>query len=171
MLPVPVRALVILVLDLSFSFYFFFFDFNLTNSYLSSLHTLQLHITPTASFSTYFTTTLRTAPGHFQSSTMAEASKSGAPSYSTDPALYLYTSLTAGSSHIVTATSRLETILRANRVPFKAIDLSVDDKARMLWGRRAGKDDNGRVRKLPGLVQMGLVLGVSRRRYDDHMAI
>ena len=83
------------------------------------------------------------------------------PSYSTDPALYVYTSLTAGSSHIVTATSRLETILRANRVPFKAVDLSVDDKARMLWGRRAGKDHNGRLRKLPGLVQMGMVVGVS----------
>ncbi|KAJ4297089.1 hypothetical protein N0V88_004006 [Collariella sp. IMI 366227] len=80
-------------------------------------------------------------------------------SYSTDPALYIYTSLTAGSSHIVTATSRLETILRANRVPFKAIDIATDEKARMLWGRRAGKDAGGRVRKLPGLVQMGLVLG------------
>ncbi|KAI1134544.1 hypothetical protein F5Y05DRAFT_398325 [Hypoxylon sp. FL0543] len=80
-------------------------------------------------------------------------------SYSTDPALYLYTSLTAGSSHIVTATSRLETILRANRVPFKAIDIATDEKARMLWGRRAGKDESGRLRKLPGLVQMGLVLG------------
>jgi len=91
---------------------------------------------------------------------------SGAPaassaSYSTDPALYIYTSLTAGSSHIVTATSRLETILRANRVPFKAIDIATDEKARMLWGRRAGKDESGRVRKLPGLVQMGIVLGVS----------
>jgi len=89
---------------------------------------------------------------------------SGAPaassaSYSTDPALYIYTSLTAGSSHIVTATSRLETILRANRVPFKAIDIATDEKARMLWGRRAGKDESGRVRKLPGLVQMGIVLG------------
>jgi hypothetical protein len=84
-----------------------------------------------------------------------------AQSYSTDPALYIYTSLTAGSSHIVTATSRLETILRANRVPFKAIDIATDDKARMLWGRRAGKDEEGRVRKLPGLVQMGMVLGVS----------
>ena len=80
-------------------------------------------------------------------------------SYSTDPALYIYTSLTAGSSHIVTATSRLETILRANRVPFKAIDIATDEKARMLWGRRAGKDEGGRMRKLPGLVQMGLVLG------------
>jgi hypothetical protein len=89
--------------------------------------------------------------------TMAEASKA---SYSTDPALYIYTSLTAGSSHIVTATSRLETILRANRVPFKALDIATDDKARMLWGRRAGKDEGGRMRKLPGLVQMGLVLGV-----------
>ncbi|RYP74626.1 hypothetical protein DL771_002892 [Monosporascus sp. 5C6A] len=89
---------------------------------------------------------------------MADATKT-TTSYSTDPALYLYTSLTAGSSHIVTATSRLETILRANRVPFKAIDIAVDEKARMLWGRRAGKDANGRMRKLPGLVQMGLVLG------------
>jgi len=83
------------------------------------------------------------------------------PSYSLDPALYIYTSLTAGSSHIVTATSRLETILRANRVPFKALDVATDDKARMLWGRRAGKDDSGRLRKLPGLVQMGLILGVN----------
>ncbi|KAK5628065.1 hypothetical protein RRF57_003780 [Xylaria bambusicola] len=82
-------------------------------------------------------------------------------SYSTDPALYIYTSLTAGSSHIVTATSRLETILRANRVPFKAIDIATDDKARMLWGRRAGKDEGGRQRKLPALIQMGMVLGVS----------
>ncbi|KAI1118809.1 hypothetical protein F5Y14DRAFT_180951 [Nemania sp. NC0429] len=80
-------------------------------------------------------------------------------SYSTDPALYIYTSLTAGSSHIVTATSRLETILRANRVPFKALDIATDEKARMIWGRRAGKDESGRLRKLPGLVQMGLVLG------------
>ena len=80
--------------------------------------------------------------------------------YSTDPALYIYTSLTAGSSHIVTATSRLETILRANRIPFKAVDLATDEKARMLWGRRAGKDKKGRQRKLPALVQMGMVLGV-----------
>lgn len=64
----------------------------------------------------------------------------------------------------MTATSRLETILRANKVPFKAIDIAVDEKARMLWGRRAGKDESGRLRKLPGLVQMGLVLGVSLLR-------
>lgn len=81
--------------------------------------------------------------------------------YSTDPALYIYTSLTAGNMHIVTATSRLETILRANRVPFKATDLATDEKARMLWGRRAGKTAEGKPRRLPALVQMGLVLGVS----------
>ena len=75
-------------------------------------------------------------------------------SYQTDPALYLYTSLSSGSSHIVTATSRLETILKANRIPFKALDVATDEKARMLWGRRAGK------RKLPGLVRMGMVVGV-----------
>lgn len=79
--------------------------------------------------------------------------------YSTDPALYLYTSLTSGSSHIVTATSRMETILKANRIPFRAIDIATDEKARMIWGRRAGKDGSGRVRKIPGLVQMGLVIG------------
>jgi hypothetical protein len=83
------------------------------------------------------------------------ASDSTPKSYSADPDLYLYTSLTAGSSHIVSATSRLETILKANRVPFKALDVATDEKARMLWGRRAGK------RKLPGLVRSGMVIGVS----------
>ncbi|MCJ1349450.1 hypothetical protein MMC31_007690 [Peltigera leucophlebia] len=73
-------------------------------------------------------------------------------SYHTDPNLYLYTSLTAGSSHIITATSRLETILKANKIPFLALDVATDEKARMLWGRRAGK------RKLPGLVKMGVVV-------------
>jgi len=76
-------------------------------------------------------------------------------SYHTDPQLYLYTSLTAGSSHIITATSRLETILKANRIHFLALDVATDEKARMLWGRRAGK------RKLPGLVRMGMIVGVS----------
>ncbi|MCJ1486127.1 hypothetical protein MMC06_006303 [Schaereria dolodes] len=74
-------------------------------------------------------------------------------SYHTDPTLYLYTSLTAGSSHIITATSRLETILKANKIPFQALDVATDEKARMLWGRRAGK------KKLPGLVRMGMIVG------------
>ena len=50
--------------------------------------------------------------------------------------------------------------MRANRVPFKAVDIATDQKARMLWGRRAGKDESGRLRKLPGLVQEGEILGV-----------
>lgn len=104
-------------------------------------------------------TSTSTSPNPIMAET-TPASTPPAKSYSTDPALYIYTSLTSGSSHIVTATSRLETILKANRVPFKAIDIATDEKARMLWGRRAGKDEGGRVRKLPGLVQMGLVLGV-----------
>lgn len=54
----------------------------------------------------------------------------------------------------------METILKANKIPFKALDIATDEKARMLWGRRAGKDEGGRARKIPGLVQMGLVLGV-----------
>lgn len=71
-----------------------------------------------------------------------------------DPTLYLYTSLTAGSSHIITATSRLETILKANKIPFRALDCATDEKARTLWSRRA------RGRKLPGLVKFGQVIGV-----------
>lgn len=71
-----------------------------------------------------------------------------------DPRLFLFTSLTAGSSHIITATSRLETILKANKIPFQAIDIATDEKARRLWQRRAGK------KKLPGLVKDGFVLGV-----------
>ena len=74
-------------------------------------------------------------------------------SYHTDPNLYLYTSLTAGSSQIITATSRMETILKANKIQFQALDVATDEKARMLWGRRAGK------RKLPGLVRMGMIVG------------
>lgn len=93
-----------------------------------------------------------------QQHTMAEATPP--KSYSSDPLLYLYTSLTSGSSHIVTATSRMETILKANRIPFRALDIATDEKARMIWGRRAGKDESGRARKIPGLVQMGLVIGV-----------
>jgi hypothetical protein len=54
----------------------------------------------------------------------------------------------------------METILKANRIPFRALDIATDEKARMLWGRRAGKDETGRARKIPGLVQMGLVVGV-----------
>ena len=82
-------------------------------------------------------------------STMADQTPK---SYHTDPKLYLYTSLTAGSSQIITATSRMETILKANKIQFQALDVATDEKARMLWGRRAGK------RKLPGLVRMGMIV-------------
>ncbi|KAF3481863.1 uncharacterized protein GIQ15_04622 [Arthroderma uncinatum] len=82
--------------------------------------------------------------------------------YSTDPTLYLYTSLTAGSSHIITATSRLETILKANKIPFRAIDVATDDKARMTWGMRS------KGRKLPGLVRYGAIVGVSTAFTHTH---
>lgn len=78
------------------------------------------------------------------------------PSYHTDPRLFLYTSLTSGSSAIITATARLQTILNANRIPFVALDLATDDKARMLWARRAAG------KKLPGLVRQGMFVAVRR---------
>lgn len=71
-----------------------------------------------------------------------------------DSTLYLYTSLTAGSSHIITATSRIETILKANKLPFRAIDVATDEAARKLWGRRS------KGKKLPGLVKYGDIVGV-----------
>ncbi|KAJ5801790.1 uncharacterized protein N7518_003858 [Penicillium psychrosexuale] len=70
-----------------------------------------------------------------------------------DSTLYLYTSLTAGSSHIITATSRIETILKANKIPFRAIDVATDDAARKLWGRRS------KGKKIPGLVKYGDIVG------------
>ncbi|KAF2397412.1 hypothetical protein EJ06DRAFT_533024 [Trichodelitschia bisporula] len=70
-----------------------------------------------------------------------------------DRALYLFTSLTAGSSHIVTATSRIETILKNARIPFTYIDTATNEGAKRLFQRRA----NGR--KLPLLVKDGFVIG------------
>lgn len=70
-----------------------------------------------------------------------------------DSTLYLYTSLTAGSSHIVTATARVETILKANKLPFQAVDVATDEAARKLWGRRS------KGKKLPGLVKYGDIVG------------
>ena len=86
-------------------------------------------------------------------------------SYHTDPTLYLYTSLTSGSSQIVTATSRLETILKANKIVFQALDVATDEKARMLWGRRA------KGRKLPGLVRMGMIVGVCQQFEEQRYVI
>ncbi len=81
--------------------------------------------------------------------------------YENDPRLFLFTSLTSGSSHIITATSRLETILKANKIPFLAIDTATDEKARRLWQRR------GQKKKLPGLVKEGYVIGVCASLYCE----
>jgi hypothetical protein len=76
-------------------------------------------------------------------------------SWEDDPALYLFTSLTAGSSHIITATSRIETILKAARIPFSYVDTATNEGAKKLFQRRA------RGKKLPLLVKEGFVIAVS----------
>jgi len=81
-------------------------------------------------------------------------------SWEEDPNLYLFTSLTAGSSHIITATSRVETILKANRLPFTYIDTATDEGARKLFQRRA------RGKKLPLLVKEGFVIAVRSSRFS-----
>lgn len=75
-----------------------------------------------------------------------------------DDTLWLYTSLTAGSSHIITATSRIETILKANKIPFKAVDIATNEKARLIWQRRS------KGRKIPGLVKFNDVVAVSNTK-------
>ncbi|KAF1359557.1 hypothetical protein EJ07DRAFT_178621 [Lizonia empirigonia] len=70
-----------------------------------------------------------------------------------DPNIYLFTSLTAGSSHIITATSRIETILKANKIPFIGLDTATHELGRKLFQRRAAG------KKLPLLVKEGYVLG------------
>lgn len=71
-----------------------------------------------------------------------------------DGRVFLFTSLTSGSSHIITATSRVETILNANRIPFMAIDTATNESAKRLWGRRS------RGKKFPALVKEGFVIAV-----------
>lgn len=83
---------------------------------------------------------------------MSTAAAMDLSAWDRDPKLYLFTSLTSGSSQIFTATSRMELILKANKIPFLAIDVATDEMARKLWGRRAGK------KKLPGLVKEGYVI-------------
>ncbi|GME26935.1 Amino acid/polyamine transporter I [Neofusicoccum parvum] len=73
--------------------------------------------------------------------------------WDSDNTLYLFTSLTAGSSHIVTATSRIETILKANRIPFTYIDTATNESAKKLYQRR------GQGKKFPLLVKEGYFLG------------
>jgi hypothetical protein len=48
----------------------------------------------------------------------------------------------------------VETILKANKLPFRAIDVATDEAARKLWGRRS------KGKKLPGLVKYGNIVGV-----------
>jgi hypothetical protein len=75
-------------------------------------------------------------------------------SWEQDKALYLFTSLTAGSSHVISATSRIETILKAARIPFSYIDTATNESAKKLYQRR------GKGKKLPLLVKEGFVIAV-----------
>ncbi|EQL37423.1 hypothetical protein BDFG_01035 [Blastomyces dermatitidis ATCC 26199] len=72
--------------------------------------------------------------------------------FSDTDTLYLFTSLTAGSSHIITATSRVETILKANKIQFRAVDVATDEEARTMWRRRS------KGKSLPVLVRDEMVV-------------
>lgn len=74
--------------------------------------------------------------------------------YSTND-IFLLTSLTSGSSAIITATSRLEHLLKSHKIPFKPVDLATDARARRIWSSK------GNGRRLPGVARDGEILGVS----------
>ncbi|KAK6340129.1 hypothetical protein TWF730_001900 [Orbilia blumenaviensis] len=77
------------------------------------------------------------------------------PSEVQDPkVLYIYLSLSSGSSTIDTGLRVLERILKANKIQFSVIDISTDDKARSIWTRRKTPKQ-----KLPALVKDGSVIG------------
>jgi hypothetical protein len=84
-------------------------------------------------------------------------------SWEQDQALYVFTSLTAGSSHIVTATSRIETILKNARIPFTFVDTATNESAKKLFQRR------GKGKKLPLLVKEGFVIGVSHSQMSKDL--
>ncbi|KAG0131281.1 hypothetical protein HOY82DRAFT_608240 [Tuber indicum] len=67
--------------------------------------------------------------------------------------IFLLTSLTSGSSAIITATSRLEHLLKSHKIPFKPVDLATDARARRIWSSK------GNGRRLPGVARDGEILG------------
>lgn len=84
--------------------------------------------------------------------------------YSTND-IFLLTSLTSGSSAIITATSRLEHLLKSHKIPFKPVDLATDARARRIWSSK------GNGRRLPGVARDGEILGVScLSRYIDMLS-
>lgn len=77
------------------------------------------------------------------------------PSEVQDPkVLYIYLSLSAGSSSVDTGLRVLERILKANKIPFSLIDIGTDERAKSIWSRRKGQKH-----KLPALVRDGQVIG------------
>lgn len=85
-----------------------------------------------------------------------------------DTTLYLYTSLAADTSHVGEAVSRLETILEANKLPYRVVDINTDGAARALW------DHSSTSRKFPALVQSGAIVGVrlspnSENSVEEHV--
>ncbi|KAF3904488.1 hypothetical protein AA313_de0205105 [Arthrobotrys entomopaga] len=80
--------------------------------------------------------------------------------------LYLFTSLSAGSTSLYTGFAVLDRILKAHRIPFKTIDVATNDAARSIWMRRKGTrqkevdpDYKERPQELPALIKNGQVIG------------
>ncbi len=71
-----------------------------------------------------------------------------------DTQLYVYTSLTSGTTGLISKTSRLEVMLKAHNIHFKVIDVADDEAARNLWRGMAAD-----TQKLPGLVKGGRLIG------------
>ncbi|KAK9328381.1 hypothetical protein V1520DRAFT_356996 [Lipomyces starkeyi] len=77
-----------------------------------------------------------------------------------DSKVYIYTSFTGGGMfgrNIMTATNRLQLILRSNNIGFEIIDLATNEQAKKLWAR------SSKGKKLPGIVKGKDIVG----NYED----
>ncbi|KAK9375331.1 uncharacterized protein V1513DRAFT_457983 [Lipomyces chichibuensis] len=77
-----------------------------------------------------------------------------------DSKVYIYTSFTGGGMfgrNIMTATNRLQLILRSNNIGFEIIDVATNEQAKKLWGR------SSKGKKLPGIVKGKDIVG----NYED----
>ncbi|KAK9320635.1 hypothetical protein V1517DRAFT_295041 [Lipomyces orientalis] len=97
-----------------------------------------------------------TIPEQPTESTLAPA----ASAVDEDSKVYIYTSFTGGGMfgrNIMTATNRLQLILKSNGIAFELVDLATNEQAKKLWAR------SSRGKKLPGVVKGKDIVG----NYED----
>ncbi|KAJ8100396.1 hypothetical protein POJ06DRAFT_222513 [Lipomyces tetrasporus] len=89
-------------------------------------------------------------------SSLAAPATSAPSAVDEDSKVYIYTSFTGGGMfgrNIMTATNRLQLILKSNGIAFELVDLATNERAKKLWAR------SSRGKKLPGVVKGKDIVG------------